>query len=115
MNSIISFKNVIKKYDNFKALDNLNFDVKDLDFVALVGNNGCGKTTTINVLCNLVNYDSGEVIYKGTKVTPNYVSYKNEIGMVLSKPYFIEEFDLKQYWRFVGKFQKVKKKTLRIE
>jgi len=79
--------------------------IHENDFVALVGNNGCGKTTTINILCNLVSYDEGEVRVFGKKVTKDYTSYKSKLGIVLSTPYLIGEFSVTDYLSFVGKFQ----------
>jgi ABC-2 type transport system ATP-binding protein len=107
MEELISFKNVIKKYGQIRALDEISFSIMKGESVALIGNNGCGKTTTINVLCNLILYDKGDVIVYNKKVTPLYVSYKNKFGILLSPPIFINEFTPQQYFRFICKFQKV--------
>lgn len=109
---ILTFNNVEKNYCKTPALKNLSFNIKDKDFVALVGNNACGKTTTINIICNLIKYDNGEVQAFGKKVTPNYVSYKNKLGIVLSKPYYVEVFTTVEYLKFVGKFQYVPKNEI---
>src|SRR5690606_18281001 len=76
-----------------------------------IGNNGCGKTTTINVLCNLTNYEKGEVIIQRNKITERYLSYKQNLGIVLSSPYYIEEFNIIEYLSFVTTFQSLKKKV----
>lgn len=104
----LKFINVNKVYGNTKALDNLSFEVKENASVALIGNNGCGKTTTVNIICNLIPF-TGDYWYNNTQVHPNYISFKNEIGMVLNKPYYIEKFSVVDYWSFVCKFQKVEK------
>lgn len=105
----LKFVNVSKVYGNAKALDNLSFEVAENSSVALIGNNGCGKTTTVNIICNLIPY-TGEYWYNKNRMHTNYVSFRNEIGMVLSKPYYIEKFNVMDYWSFVCKFQKVDKK-----
>ena len=112
-NDFISFENVIKSYSGKRALNEFSFSINENDFVALIGNNGCGKTTTINVLCNLPNYDVGKVVVFGSKVTPKYISYKNKFGVVLSSPYLIEEFSPREYLSFVGEFQFVDKKEVK--
>lgn len=112
MNTLISFNNVEKSYGKVKALQKLSLKINDKDFVGLIGNNGCGKTTTIHCLCNLIKYDLGEITVFGKKVVPNYVSYKNKLGMLLSKHYFVEEFNVKEYWKFVCKFQGVPKNEI---
>jgi len=83
MQNIISVKKVVKNYGKNNALDKLTFDLKEGNCTGLIGNNGCGKTTTINIMCNLIKHDGGEVHAFGKKVTPNYVSYKNKLGIVL--------------------------------
>lgn len=107
MKPIITFKNVRKEYGKKTALDGLSFNIHENDRVGLIGNNGCGKTTAINTMCNLINYDSGEVFFYSKIVTPNYVSFKAKMGIVLSEPYYIEDFTIEQYWKFVSKYQKI--------
>ena len=112
MQNIISFKKVVKNYGKNIALDKLTFDLKEGNCTGLIGNNACGKTTTINIICNLIKYDNGEVQAFGKKVTPNYISYKSKLGIVLSKPYYVEVFTPVEYLKFVCKFQYVPKNEI---
>jgi ABC-2 type transport system ATP-binding protein len=107
MKSQIEFVDVVKKYKETKALGGLSFTIGTNEFVALVGNNGCGKSTTINILCNLISYNSGDVFVFNKKVTPYFVSYKSRLGVLLSRPIFINEFSPYEYLNFVCKFQNV--------
>jgi len=107
MSNIIEFKNVYKNYNRTPALINLSFCIAELEIIAIVGNNGSGKTTTVNVLSNIIPYNSGEVLVFNKKVTPNYVSYKNRLGLILDPPLLVNEFTPREYLRFVCKFQKV--------
>ena len=107
MEELICFNKVIKKYRQILALNDMSFSIRRGESVALIGNNGCGKTTTINVLCNLILYDKGEVIVYNKKVSPRYVSYKNKFGILLSPPIFVNEFTPQQYLKFICRFQKV--------
>ena len=112
---MIEVKGVNQRYLFTKSnvLNDLSFSVNEFDSCALVGNNGCGKTTIIKILCNLINYDSGEIKINGNRLVPEYVSYKRDWGIVLSKPYFIEEFNVTEYLDFVGKFQKIEKQLIK--
>ena len=109
MKSLVTFNNVKKRYGKVWALNGVNFELKRNDFVALIGNNGCGKTTTVNIICNIINYNTGNIYVEDQALTSNYVSYKSKLGIVLSEPYYIDDFNIVEYWRFVCKFQKIPK------
>lgn len=51
--------------DEFLAVDGLSFDVHSGEAIALIGRNGCGKTTTMKMLAGLIRPDSGEVVVRG--------------------------------------------------
>ena len=109
---IIKFENIIKNYGKIKALDNLTFSIGEGSCTALIGNNGCGKTTTMYVIGNIISYDSGQYLFKNILIMPKNVSYKNKLGMILSESYYVEEFDIISYWKFVAKFQKIPKEEI---
>jgi ABC-2 type transport system ATP-binding protein len=107
MNNQIEFVDVVKNYNETKALRGLSFSIRAGESVGLIGNNGCGKSTTINILCNLISYDSGKVEILSKKVTPFYVSYKSNLGVLLSKSILVNEFTPYEYLNFICKFQNV--------
>ncbi len=102
---IFEFKEVRKSYGKIAALNDLTFSVNSGEFVALVGNNGSGKTTIVKTLCNIVPYNNGSIIIFDRKITPNYVSYRSRIGAFLSEPILINEFTPFEYLNFICKFQ----------
>lgn len=109
----IEFVKVVKRYGSQTVLDNLSFTVEDKTFTALIGNNGCGKTTSVNTICNIVGSDNGKVLVDNVVVRPDKNWYKNNMGIVLGSSYYPESFKVEEYLRFVGKFQKVSKVELR--
>ncbi|MDD2181503.1 MAG: ABC transporter ATP-binding protein [Bacilli bacterium] len=82
MKNIIEVKNLTKHYKNFKALDNLSFEVKEGEILGLLGPNGSGKSTTINCVLSLLNFDSGSIKILGKKMTPDSYDIKSKIGVV---------------------------------
>ena len=104
---IILVNNVTKKYKAVTALNGLSFSLYKGRNTALIGNNGCGKTTIVNIICNIISFDGGRITIFEKELTPNYVEYKRKFGIVLSEPYFIEEFSVYSYLSFVAKFQLV--------
>jgi len=107
MNPLFSLQNIEKNYFDKLALDGLTFSISEGHYTGLIGNNGCGKTTTILILANILSYDGGEYFFKDTLVTSKYQSFKRQLGIVLSNPYYIEDFDVRTYWKFVARFQEI--------
>lgn len=65
-------------------------------------------------MMNLLSVDKGDVYLFGQQITPAYSSFKRRIGLVLSKPFFIEDFSPKEYLNFVGAYQGLPKRDLTI-
>lgn len=63
-----------------KAVDNVSFDIKRGEVFGLVGESGCGKTTTGRSIIKLYNITSGDVIFKGIRICAGTRSYKNAIA-----------------------------------
>lgn len=67
--SILTLKNVSKAYGETKVLTDINLEVAEGEFVAIVGFSGSGKTTLMNILSGLETPDEGEAAYRGTPIT----------------------------------------------
>lgn len=79
----LSVKNLKKTYPNgVVALKGINLDVEEGDFFALLGQNGAGKSTTIGILCSLVNKSSGDVSIYGHDIDTDLEAAKSCIGVV---------------------------------
>lgn len=57
----IKVTNIVKKFDDKTVIDNVSFKVNDGEVLAIVGFSGSGKSTILKIICNLINYDSGEI------------------------------------------------------
>ncbi|MCM1984922.1 ABC transporter ATP-binding protein [Lyngbya confervoides] len=78
----VVFEQVSKRYENgFVAVNHLNLDIDDREFLVLVGPSGCGKTTTLRMLAGLEDISAGNILIGNTRV--NDVSPKDrDIAMV---------------------------------
>lgn len=85
---MIEFKNVSASYDGELAvLADVSFTVNDGDFVAFVGTNGAGKSTTMRLANGLLKPTSGEVLIDGVPTTSLKTSeLARRIGLPLSEP-----------------------------
>ena len=88
---MLQIKNITKTYDTGalqqKALDDVSFNLRDNEFVSVLGHSGSGKTTLLNIIGGLDRYDNGDIIINGIS-TKNYSdrdwdSYRNHsVGFV---------------------------------
>lgn len=71
--SLFEAKNVVKKYANHLALDNVSIDVPEGSIFGLLGPNGAGKTTLIRIINQITAPDSGEIFFKGERLKSHHV------------------------------------------
>ncbi len=76
---MISVQNLNKKFNKLKVLDNVSTDLQKGECIALIGPNGCGKTTLIKSILGMVVPDSGDILFNGKSVK-NEVAYRSRIG-----------------------------------
>jgi len=81
MSHSVKICNVIKRYSDFTAVDNISCEIKEGEFFTLLGPSGCGKTTLLRMIAGFNSIDGGE-IYFGNKVINNIDAHKRDIGMV---------------------------------
>lgn len=71
---MVTIRNLKKSYKGFPVLRGLNMDVNDGDVYGFLGRNGCGKTTTMNIICGVIKKDEGEVkLGNGSPITIGYL------------------------------------------
>ncbi len=80
---LISVRNLVKRYGGLLALDHFNLEVKQGEIVGLLGPNGSGKTTVINCILALLEYDKGTVEVFGRPMQPDAYDIKRKIGIVM--------------------------------
>jgi multiple sugar transport system ATP-binding protein len=77
----VRFENVTKKFDTVVAVDNLNLEIPDKEFLVLVGPSGCGKSTVLRLLSGLEELTEGK-IFIGGKLVNNVAPKDRDIAMV---------------------------------
>ena len=110
---IIKTKNVNKLYGKKKVIDNLKFVIAQNEFAALIGNNGVGKTTTLKIICNLINF-SGDLYVRGEKIKTNDYKFRKDFGIIFDDYILIDEFTVYEYFRFLNKVYCLENQSSRI-
>lgn len=85
MRNIIEIKDLKKHFKEVKAVDGISFCVKEGELFAFLGLNGAGKSTTINIICNLLEKDGGEVYIDGLSIDGNMQKIKPTLGVVFQE------------------------------
>ncbi len=93
-NKIISVKNLVKNYGDFKAVKSISFDVFEGEIFGLLGPNGAGKSTTLEIIETLRQKTSGEVIVDGFNLDKNPGEIKKIIGVQLQTSGFYPGLNL---------------------
>ncbi|MCB0700364.1 MAG: ABC transporter ATP-binding protein [Chitinophagales bacterium] len=104
---IISVKGLVKKYDDFTAVNNLSFEVERGEIFGLLGPNGAGKTTTLEIIETLRKKTSGEIIVDGKSLDKNPQAIKKIIGVQLQAAGFYPNLNLVQIIKlFAGMYNR---------
>ena len=111
MNEVIQVKNLSKDFGNFRAVDNISFQVKAAEIFGFLGPNGAGKTTTINILCTLLMPTSGEVMVNGFNVVNFPDKVRRSIGIIFQDPSLDERLTARENLNFHGMIYHMPPKT----
>ena len=82
MKTLIEAKNLTKRYDNKLALDELNLNIREGEIFSLLGENGAGKSTTINLFLGFLKPTSGQAFINGIEVQSNLEKIKQHIAYI---------------------------------
>lgn len=111
---IIETKNMVKKFGNFTANDNLTFQVRKGEIFGFLGANGAGKTTAIRILCGLSAPTSGEINVAGFNVYKETEKIKKSIGYMSQKFSLYEDLTIKENFRFYGGIYGLSRKKIKV-
>ena len=82
LTDIIRIENLSKTFGEIKAVDGINFKVREGELFAFLGINGAGKSTTISIICGQLKKDAGKVTVNGKDIETNHNEIKRELGVV---------------------------------
>ena len=99
---MIEIRDLIKRYGDFTAVDDVSLDVARGEIFGFLGPNGAGKTTTIRILAGLSLPTSGTVRINGLNVTTNGVRVKAMTGYIPDRPYLYEKLTGRELLQFVS-------------
>ena len=112
--NMIEIKNLSKKFQKFTALNDVSLSFNDGHSVALIGPNGCGKTTLIKCILGLNVTEIGDILVNGESVKENY-KYRQNIGYMPQIGRYPENMTIGQTIRMIKDTRKISESDLDTE
>ncbi len=104
--------NLTKKYRNFKAVDNISFELEGDGAIAYLGQNGAGKTTTFKMMTGLINPTDGKVFIEGIDVKKERTRALMRIGALIETPEPYAALTVREAVGLAGELKGIKKKDV---
>lgn len=104
---MIEVKNLVKRYGNHLALDNVSFTIEKGEVVGFLGPNGAGKSTTMNIITGYLSSTDGEVLVDGLSVLEEPEKAKQKIGYLPEVPPLYTDMTVNEYLNFVCDLKKI--------
>jgi len=106
---------VTKKYGNFTAVDNITFTVKDGEVVGLLGQNGAGKSTTMNMITGFIEPTEGNIVINGFDIMKKPLKAKKQIGYMPENVPLYTELTVKEFVTYMAELKLVERKIRKQE
>jgi len=110
MAEILRVENLSKRFGQLQAVDDLSFVVESGKLFAFLGQNGAGKSTTINMLIGTLSADNGNIVYGGDKT---FKQFKNKIGVVFQNNIFDEFLTVEENIKLFGRLYTPNKQNIK--
>ena len=112
---MIKVENVTKKYGDFIAVNNINFDIKEGEIVGFLGKNGAGKTTTMNMITGYIEPTEGKIEIDGYDINKKPKKAKSQIGYMPEGVPIYNDLTVKEFVTYMADLKGVKRENKKIE
>src|ERR1700754_4689378 len=109
MEPIVRLEHLSHKYTNAWAIRDINIEINQTGIVGLLGSNGAGKSTTMNILCGALNQTEGKVYVNGIEMRENPELAKREIGFLPQNPPLHMDMTVDEYLIYCAYLRKMDK------
>lgn len=110
---IVEVRNLIKRYGNKLAVDNMNLTIEEGEVIGLLGPNGAGKTTLINSIIGITEIQSGEINIFGKSMSKDPMEIKKRVGVVPQNIALLSEFTAIENVTYFGRLYGLRGKELK--
>ena len=113
MESIVKVEHLSHRYTVDWAIQDINFEVNRKGILGLLGSNGAGKSTTMNIICGVLNQTDGTVYINGIDTRKNSVEAKKNIGFLPQKPPLYSDHTVDEFLTFAAEMRLVDPKKIK--
>ena len=113
MESIVKVEHLSHRYTVDWAIQDINFEVNRKGILGLLGSNGAGKSTTMNIICGVLNQTDGTVYINGIDTRKNSVEAKKNIGFLPQKPPLYSDHTVDEFLIFAAEMRLVDPKKIK--
>ena len=106
---MLKIEHLTKKYDQYKAVDDLSLHIERGHIYGFIGHNGAGKTTTLKAVAGIMPFDEGEIIINGKSMKSHALECKQIMAYIPDNPDLYEYLTGIQYLNFVADVYQVSK------
>ena len=96
-NPVVKVEHLSHRYSVQWAIKDISFDITKKGVMGLLGSNGAGKSTTMNIICGVLNQTEGEVFINGINLRENPVEAKKYIGFLPQQPPLYTDLTVEEY------------------
>ena len=113
-NSIVKVEHLSHRYNVQWAIQDINFEIKEKGVLGLLGSNGAGKSTTMNIICGVLYQTAGEVYLNGYNLRTNPVEAKRHIGFLPQKAPLYPDITVEEYLTYCAFLRQMPQKEVSI-
>jgi ABC-2 type transport system ATP-binding protein len=113
MNSILRIEQLSHKYTSNWAIRDINMEIAQNGIVGLLGSNGAGKSTTMNIICGVLNHTEGDVYINGFDIRTQAEAAKKEIGFLPQIPPLYMDLTIDEYLRYCAELRFMEKDKIK--
>lgn len=106
---MLEVKNISKFYGTNMAIQNISFSVEPGQIIGLLGHNGCGKSTTMNIITNCLAPSEGDVLLDGVSILEHPTKVKEKIGYLPEIPPVYPDLTVEEQLSFACGLRKIPK------
>ena len=111
--AIVKVENLSHRYSSQWAIQDINFEINQTGVLGLLGSNGAGKSTTMNIMCGVLKQTRGEVYINGVSLRDNPVEAKKHIGFLPQKPPLHLDLNVDEYLTHCAYLRSVEPKHIK--